>query len=84
MNTPTTHRCSNRGFKNKEKGGKISLNEKRREIMLETYQKIREEKGFCLNNSYSHIQMVLPYDCLVSENCLRQLSNRVERRLKRE
>ena len=33
---------------------------------------------------HSHDLEVLPYDCYISEDCLRQFSNIVERRLKRE
>ena len=44
----------------------------------------QETRGKSMIYSYSHSLMVLPYSCQASENCLRQLSDIAERRLKRE
>jgi len=44
----------------------------------------RMERGIFYSNLYSHDPKVLPYDYWGSENCLRQLSNIIERRLKRK
>lgn len=51
--------------------------------MLQNFQKTGKKEMSYLN-LYSQKQVVLPYDCLESEGCLRQFSNIVERRLKRE
>ena len=51
--------------------------------MLKNNQKIKGKK-MVYSNSYSHRLVVLPYGYQVSEDCLRQLLNIVERGLKKK
>jgi len=51
--------------------------------MLQNLQKTTKKEMF-YSNLYSHNLVVLPYDYHISEDCLRQFSNIVERRLKRD